>query len=215
MLVMLDLDNTLVDREAAVAAWVDEFVAARGLGDEDRTWILEQDQDGYADRRTVFQLLGERYGWDRPIETALADYRGRVIELAVLAPGAVDCLVTLRDAGHALAIVSNGSSGQQHGKIDQLALRDLVDVVVVSGDLDIKKPDARIFETAGACARVELGDAWMVGDSPLHDIVGAARCGIRTVWIHRDRRWADMEVGEGVQPNAVVGSLVELPAIIG
>ncbi|MDH3705941.1 MAG: HAD family hydrolase [Acidimicrobiia bacterium] len=210
MLVMLDLDNTLSDRAAAVGTWVDEFVVDRGLPDRERAWILDRDQDGYSDRRDVFEAIIDRYALADPIDDLLTAYQRRVIELSTPTPGATSCLQDLRAAGHVLAIVSNGSSIQQHGKIDALGLRDLVDAVIISGDLDIKKPDPRIFEAASSAAGLPLGQAWMVGDSPLHDVVGADRCEAKTAWLNRGRTWTDPTT----EPTVTIGSLAELlPAI--
>ena len=115
-----------------------------------------------------------------------------------------------RTSCRTLAIVSNGSTAQQHGKIDALGLRDLVDAVIVSEDLGIKKPDIGIFEAASRAAGEPLDRSWMVGDSPLHDIVGASQCGAKTAWLHRGRAWPDLTP----RPTITISSLVELlPAL--
>ena len=118
MLVMVDLDNTLLDRHAAVAAWIDEFVLERGLPSGAAEWIMTQDRDGYADRRVVFDMIRDKFKLGSSVDSLLVAYRQRVIELSALTPGATQCLARLRTAGYQIAIVSNGSSGQQHGKID-------------------------------------------------------------------------------------------------
>ncbi len=211
MLVMIDLDNTLADREAAVRRWVAEFCEARSLGPDVAAWLTTMDNDGYADRREVFQQIVERLDPTASVDELLAAYRRRVVELAALCPGAVACLGRLRDAGWTTAIVSNGSSEQQHGKIDALGLRPLVDAVVVSGDLGIKKPDPRIFEAAARVTGCRLSDAWMVGDSPENDVVGPHRLGIATVWLRRGRRWSE----PSVEPRLTIDGLDELPALLG
>ena len=47
-----------------------------------------------------------------------------------------------------LGIVTNGKETSQNTKVDVLALRPLLDVVVVSETVGVKKPDALIFKTA-------------------------------------------------------------------
>lgn len=215
---MLDLDNTLADRSAAVAAWLDEFCARNGLDEAARTWVTTADNDGYADRRTVFAGIRQRFGLDGSVESLVVDYRRRVVELAAPTPGAIDCLLDLRAAGARLAIVSNGTSGQQHAKVDKLGLRELVDAVIVSDDLDIKKPDRRIFDAAiEACGVAVAGgvggdyeEIWMVGDSALHDIVGAAEIGLRTAWLHRGRTWDPALAA----PDLTLDSLADFPAAV-
>ncbi len=227
MLAMFDLDNTLADRAAAVAAWVDEFCAEYCLPAEAGQWILAADNDGYADRATVFGAIRERYGLAPPVDELLSVYRKRVVELTTAVDGALACLATFRDAGWTLAIVSNGSSGQQHAKVEHLGLRPLVDAVVVSGDHDIKKPDRRLFDIAiEACGYPPLPAAssmdrrsdetlWMVGDSAINDVVGPAKIGIRTAWLHRGRPWSHDEVVPDISLDALADLMPALAATDG
>lgn len=208
---MLDLDNTLLDRHAAVTAWVNEFAAERALSAIETEWIMSQDRNGYADRATVFEEICAKFNLETPVEALLASYRRRIIELSTLTPGVVQCLETLRSAGFTTAIVSNGSSQQQHGKIDAHGLRELVDAVIVSGDLGIKKPDIRAFQAAAIASGTTLDGSWMVGDSPTHDIVGGSQCGAKTAWLHRGRTWTEASV----MPTITIASLEELtPAVL-
>jgi len=156
-------------------------------------------------------MIRAQFGLERPVGSLLATYRRRVIELSVCTPGATECLELLRAAQHQIAIVSNGSSDQQHGKIDALGLREFVDAVIVSEDLGIKKPDSRIFQAAASATGCALDGSWMVGDSPMHDIVGGSRCGSRTAWLHRGRAWTET----AAEPTIRMSSLEELaPALL-
>lgn len=207
---MIDLDNTLADRQGAVGEWAREFCQRRGLPETASDWILEQDRDGYADRATVFELIRSRFGLGDGVDALLAAYRERVVELMAPTPGAMACLAALERAGHVVVIVSNGSSDQQHAKIDALGLRSAVHSVVVSGDIGCEKPDRRIFEAAAAGSGTALPGAWMVGDSPSHDIVGGARLGLSTAWLHRGRPWEQADWA----PTVTLDSLADLPAAI-
>ncbi|MFE5940783.1 hypothetical protein ACFQ69_36195 [Streptomyces sp. NPDC056470] len=49
-------------------------------------------------------------------------------------------------------------------------------MVAASGDLEIRKPDQRLFELAAHRCGVSLADGgWMVGDNPTGDIGGVTR----------------------------------------
>ncbi|MCP5028502.1 MAG: HAD family hydrolase [Actinomycetia bacterium] len=74
----------------------------------------------------------------------------------------------------------------------------------------MKKPDRAIFAAAAAATGASLDGAWMVGDSPLHDIVGAARLGVRTAWLHRGRSWNVQQT----EPTVTIDSLGDLPNAI-
>ena len=207
---MIDLDNTLGNRTAAVESWIGEFRLAHSLPAEAQSWILEQDNDGYSARSDVFAAIRLRYGIETSTDDLLAAYQDRVIALAAPTVGAVESLAELRSLGYALAIVTNGSSKQQHGKIDAIGFRELVDAVIVSEDLGIKKPDPRIFHAAADATGVPLDQAWMVGDSARHDIVGGAAVGARTAWLHRGRSWSEA----GAEPTVVLDDLTQLVAAI-
>lgn len=211
MLVMLDLDNTLGDRDAAVSAWLDEFAEQHALDSATVAWIRELDNDGYSPRDEVFGQIRQRLGLVASADELVVDYRRRVVELTRPTSGARECLVALRAAGHRLAIVTNGSSGQQHAKITRLGFDQFVDAVIVSGDLEIKKPDRRIFEAAAEAAGGSLDGACMVGDAVTHDIAAAAALGMDTIWIRRGRSWPL----DDVAPTYIVDAPGEIPALLG
>jgi len=208
MFVMIDLDNTLADRDRAVRAWIREFCTRHDLDDDAAPWLHEADNDGYSPRHQVLEAARRRFRLPDPVDVLLADYQQRAVELVQPTDGALQCLIDLRRTGWTIAIVSNGSSKQQHAKIKRLGLDALVDVVCISGDLDIKKPDPAIFEAAAAMAGALLQGAWMVGDSAHHDIVGAQRLGLSTAWLHRGRPWD----GTLPTPDLTLGSMSHLVA---
>lgn len=210
VLVMIDLDNTLGNRTAAVQRWTEKFCDQRDLPAGSAAWILEQDNDGYSARSEVFTSIKEHFDLPEPVEQILEAYQSEIVQMAQPTTGAIECLKGLRSAGHTVAIVSNGSTRQQHGKIDVMSLRTLVDAVIVSGDLAIKKPDARIFQAAASATGQPLRGAWMVGDSALHDIVGAHAVGAETAWIHRDREWTEPSCA----PTAIIGDLTQLLGVM-
>lgn len=212
MLVMIDLDNTLNDRAAAVTAWIRGFCAERSLPAGARSWMEANDNDGYGDRRALFATLADRYRLDESADELLAIYRAGVQGHLREVPGASRCLADLRRAGHRLVVLSNGSGEAQQYKIDALGFRSLVDAVVVSAEVGVAKPDAAIFELAASSVDLPLDGAWMVGDSALHDIGGAQALGLSTAWIHRQRTW-DPALPP---PTAIIGTLDELaPTIAG
>ena len=57
----------------------------------------------------------------------------------------------------------------------------MFDVVVVSGDIGIYKPDRRIFDEAIRRAGIENSQALYVGDHPVNDIQGALGADMKAV----------------------------------
>ena len=60
-LLLLDLDNTLLDRARAFRTWGDAFLARIGVPAEDIDWLLDVDADGLTDRWDVAEALRDRY----------------------------------------------------------------------------------------------------------------------------------------------------------
>ena len=62
-----------------------------------------------------------------------------------------------------------------------------VDVLVVSEEAGVSKPDPAIFRIALDALHVGADEAVMVGDSWAADILGAQAAGIRAVWFNPAR----------------------------
>ncbi|MFJ4786940.1 hypothetical protein [Streptomyces sp. NPDC088794] len=60
-LLMLDLDNTLIDRDAAFRAAAGAFLAEHALPATDLTWLTTLDASGYTPREEVARVMIERY----------------------------------------------------------------------------------------------------------------------------------------------------------
>jgi len=204
-LLLLDLDDTIADREAAFLAWARAVAQQWAPDDADAVaYLVEQDADGYRPREELFALLAERYALREPVETLVADFRDAL--RAALPPVREDVkerLRALRAAGWKVAVVTNGGADFQAGKIDQLELAPLLDACCISGALGVRKPDPRIFEIAAERCGGTLAGAWMVGDAEV-DVVGAHRAGIASIWLHRGREWTR----EDVRPDRVAGDLL-------
>lgn len=123
---------------------------------------------------------------------------------------AVPVLSELRKR-HRLALLTNGASSVQREKLDGSGLAVFFEVVVVSGDIGIGKPDARVFAHLLAQLKVRATEAMMVGNSLSRDIAGARNAGIRSVLIRR----AGLSSGDGPSPDFVISSLEELPQLLG
>lgn len=188
-LLLLDLDNTLVDRDAAFRAAVTDFLVAHGLPASDLAWVTAIDASGYTARHEVAAALTERYGdvvCSADIRTLLDD---GAADRVVLAHAAREALSTSTADGWTCAIVTNGRTGQQEAKIRKTGLDRLVHGWVNSEAVGHKKPEPEIFRAAADAVDVSLSGAWVIGDSPQADIAGAHRLGLRSVWVTDGRAW--------------------------
>jgi putative hydrolase of the HAD superfamily len=190
-LLLLDLDNTLLDRAGAFQVWATNFIRRIGAPPDELDWILDVDADGLTNRWDVAEAIKERYRLRTPSIDLVESLDDGMIENTRLDPLVACALRIAADAGWVPVVVSNGSTRQQESKIRHTGLDRYLADWVISEEAGVSKPNPRIFAIAAERARMRLSGAWMVGDSPEADIGGANALGLPSVWLHRGRRWVE------------------------
>lgn len=210
-LLLLDLDNTLADREGAFLAWARAKAREWAPSEADAVaYLVEQDADGMCPRDEFFSAVCERFALQHPVETLLAEYRWQLVQALPAVPDDVIARIRqLRARGWRVAVVTNGGADVQRAKLDHLGLLPFLDACCISGELGIRKPDPRIFEIAASRCGRAAADAWMVGDGEA-DILGAHGAGIRSIWLHRARAWPRADV----RANHTASGLLEALALL-
>jgi len=190
-LLMLDLDNTLVDRDAAFRDAVSEFLATYGLPEGDVAWLMSVDAGGYTPRPDLAKAMTERYGG----AVTDADVRGFLdrgaADRVTLAEPTREALAVAVATGWSCVIVTNGRTAQQELKIRTAGLDALVHGWVISEAAGHKKPAPEIFHAAAETVGEPLHSSWVVGDSAHADIGGATGVGARSVWVSNGRPWTE------------------------
>lgn len=120
----------------------------------------------------------------------------------------LDVIEELKGRGIRTALITNGPSALQRGKLRETGIEDAFDAVVVSGEHGVHKPDAAIFAMALAELGVAAGETLHVGDNQTADVAGALGAGLTAVWI--DRTGAERVC----EPHAVVRDLTELLELV-
>lgn len=190
-LLLLSLDNTLLDREGAFEAWATDFLTKIGAPLDDLDWLLSVDADGLTNRWDVAEALRDRYLLRIPLIDLVESLHDGVIANTRLDPLVACAIKIAGDAGFVPVVVSNGETRQQEAKIRLTGLDRYLADWVISEEAGVSKPNPRIFTIAAERARMRLNGAWVIGDSPEADIGGASALGLRSVWLHRGRRWIE------------------------
>ncbi|MFD8789427.1 HAD family hydrolase [Streptomyces vinaceus] len=186
-LALFDLDGTLADRRSALSDAVTGLCRAHALTPTAEQWLRTElvDRANAAD----FARLREVFGLDAPAAQLWQEYVSLMAAAVTCRPEVLEGLARLRKAAWTIGIITNGASDIQRAKLTATGLADLVDGVAVSGDLEIRKPDLRLFELAATRCGVNLAcGGWMIGDNPAGDIGGGHKAGLRTIWL-RGRPW--------------------------
>lgn len=190
-LLLLDLDNTLLDRAGPFRTWGQRLLADIGAPETDIDWLLSIDADGLTDRWDVADAIRDRYRLRTPSIDLVEALHDGVAEYTRLDPLTACALRIVDDAGWVPVVVSNGTVRQQDAKIRRTGLDRYVADWVISEEAGVSKPNPRIFVLAAQRVRMQLRGAWVVGDSPEADIGGAAALGLPSVWLHRGRSWME------------------------
>ncbi|MDZ7842581.1 MAG: HAD family hydrolase [Gammaproteobacteria bacterium] len=148
-------------------------------------------------RRSLHRILVVEGGYpDGYVDQAMEEFlihRNNV----ELYPDVLPFLTSARER-YPLLSVSNGNAD-----LHQIGLGDLFVRHVSARDVGAAKPDARMFQAA--CEHLGLIPAQVlhIGDHPVQDILGAARLGMKTVWVNRN----GVQWDEGAGADHEVSSL--------
>jgi len=105
-----------------------------------------------------------------------------------------------------MALLTNGTPSVQWAKIKGGGVEKYFKHVIISGDLETRKPDPVIFNTILDRLGLHPGQAIMVGDNLRSDIAGASGAGIKSVWVNR---W-DEVLDDAASPDYIIKDLREL-----
>jgi putative hydrolase of the HAD superfamily len=195
--VFFDIDDTLVDHSTAMktatAALYASLPPRRTWEDFNSSWrashmrhyprfIHGEISYEEASRLRVRESLDARATdatCDRIFQGYLADYERHWTLLA----DALACLDALSRLS--LGVISNGRSREQVRKLVNLGIHNRFEVVVVSEQVGVAKPDRRIFNHACEAMGVPPGRAVYVGDSYDLDASAAVSAGLRGIWLNR------------------------------
>lgn len=110
-----------------------------------------------------------------------------------------------------LALITNGVPDLQRQKITRGRLESYFQVIAVSGEVGVAKPDPYIFEYTLDKMGVAPRSCLMVGNSLERDIKGACNAGIGSVWINRN----GTPNTNDIRPDYEIAGLNELMEILG
>lgn len=187
--VLFDFDETLQDRTLAFEGYMDAFL------DEYLPNISQKEREthkqdmritgngGYVNRVEWCTNLVKMWGWENaPDATVLANhYDYNFGDFNVIFENSIPLLKELKARGYLTGVITNGPSVLQNHKMDTSGLRPYCDIVVVSGDEGVHKPDPRLFEITAERLGVKPQECVYVGDHPVNDIQGALSAGMGAI----------------------------------
>lgn len=112
------------------------------------------------------------------------EYLETIVQQSNIVPGALELLqhLTLKFKVH---VLSNGFSNLQYRKLQSGGLDKYITEIVLSDDINITKPDKRLFDYALSRVNGIAESTLMIGDNYDADILGAINAGWRTIYFNR------------------------------
>lgn len=180
-LVVFDLDGTLVDSAADLAASVNAALAAHGerrlpsetiegfIGDGARM-LVARGLNAVSPRAGEGRL-------DLVFASFLDHYRVHCLDRTTLYPGVAEVLAELHRRGIALAVLTNKPRGFSEAILRGLGVRDLFSGLVGGDDLPTRKPDPEGLLRLVAAAGCRKDEVLLVGDLAV-DVATARNAGV-------------------------------------
>lgn len=203
--VLFDFDETLQDRTAAFEKYMDTFLSdfcphiSREEAEKRKEDMRVTGNGGYVNREEWYNNLIKEWNWsDAPSPAVLANhYDTKFGDHNVIFPNSLKLLKELKKRGYITGVITNGPSALQNHKMDTSGLRPYCDIVVVSGDVGVHKPDPALFAYTAEKLGLKAEECVYVGDHPVNDIQGALSAGMKAVrmnwgWFENQNLRADV-----------------------
>lgn len=219
---LADNDNTLMDFDAAERKSLRDALTAFGKPFSDEVFTtyhhinkllweaLERGETTQAALKIErFAQLCQHYGWQDVDAKALAvTFQDKLSTHADLLPGALHLLQAVHGKMK-IALVSNGVSATQRGRLSVCEFTPLLDAVIISEEIGVSKPNPLMVEKAlDLLGCTDKREAVFLGDSHSADIAAAHNAGVDSIWLTRHGK------GQSDKATYIVESLEEAEALL-
>lgn len=151
-------------------------------------------------RKPQFRTVIDKFGFKE-----VAPYRTELEELYEDAPVVIKALAQKYELG----IIANQLDGLKD-RLEAFGLLQYFKYIISSWDVQVMKPDIRIFEYALGKANCNAQEACMIGDRLDNDILPAKSLGMKTVWIKRGFGALQKPLSKSEEPDYTIKKLSQL-----
>lgn len=152
------------------------------------------------------------------IAAAVMAYHEEKIKSIQLFDDVEPTLIKIKDLNIKTAIITDGIPIKQYEKILRLGLDKYIDLVVISDEIGVKKPNPRLFDYCLKKFGLNGQEMVYIGDRIDKDIIPALLNNIYSVFIHRGGKYDTYKTGNKIpketKPDYEITSLSEVLEII-
>jgi 2-haloacid dehalogenase len=187
MVVLFDLNGTLLDVRAMTAAWpgAPRGAALRALDDAVAQAMVDTITGHFRPFPDYLRAAIAHLAAVAGLPQELADEAVRIARALPPFDDAATALGMLRDKEIRSLVLTNSAGDAARDALEHAGLLDLVDDVVGADAVKASKPDRRVYEAGLAAGGAPADETWLVA-AHWWDVAGAKRAGLRTAWIGRD-----------------------------
>jgi FMN phosphatase YigB (HAD superfamily) len=179
---------------------MDEFVNMRNLLVKKRVPVLASLIEHFTGKESLVKPL---------MKELMGRIEGKGPELQSPIPESQQVLERV-GALYKLGVIANQEAGI-HDLLSKVGWNRMFDVIIISDEVQLWKPDARIFTMALGKAGCKPSEAAMVGDRIDNDVTPAKRLGMKTVRFKWGIFGSQEAALEEEKPDIEILSLLDLP----
>jgi putative hydrolase of the HAD superfamily len=143
------------------------------------------------------------------LEEVLQIYMGPLYKAVYAIPGMLELLRSLRGRARLGAITNYKYPSGMMGLLRNAGITELLDAVVISGEVGWKKPEPAIYHAMLERLSVEAADCVLVGNELEKDLWQASKLGMTTVLvINPEHEWHDAEFAALLRSRIAAHELV-------
>ena len=201
MVILFDLDETLVDQKDASAIasrillhsykeqlFYDEATFPNIWRDVMKKYaiLFNEGKISFHDQRRmrIREIFNQPELCDEEADQRFAIYLDHYEGNWRLFKDVIPCLDSLNR--YRKGIVTNGYSVQQRQKLAGLGLERYFEVVLISEELGISKPHPDIYKAASTQLDCDPACCIFIGDNLENDVIGSINAGMHGIWLNRD-----------------------------
>ncbi len=202
-LIIFDLDGTLIDSRADLAAGINHMRKQFGLASLSLETVSGYVGDGV--RKLVERSLqGAKVDVDDALQVNKDYYLSHLTVHTFMYPGVEEGLRHLVEAGHQLAVLTNKPGDPSRSILQHFNVDHYFTSIIGGGDVENLKPEPDGILQCLRTTGINAARAWMIGDH-YTDLAVAGNAGIKSAFV----RYGFGEE-RGIEPSAYFASFPEL-----